>query len=481
MNPRTALVFGLVAANVLLRAFTNKLGILPRALNTIDVPLALVLFLYSLRFPHQPFPHQPPIRFGKRLLLFNLILLAGALLNWDFCHLPAALSQWVMWNEPLLVMLAIMRMPFSRAEIDSFARLLSRLLVLQVVIGFLQFPIYLKTGHTEEMVGTFFGNAEQYQAFIMLALYFLLAKTALEPGRKRPLWLMIGSILVLILLIDNKASWLGLLTSFALVFKLTQDEHRASLVSLRFLVPVGVLATVATTVVLTFSPSVGKLTTTLTRLASPDFWKFGKTQAYLDVAQAFADHPHMALVGSGPGCFYSRAGRQFYYAAFALFEGGMNLEFVATDRQSNALGGLTRGMMGSNPFYLQFYQDREINRVGSAKLDEPFSSFAALIGETGILGTLLYLSIYVSAARTLLASIKSRVPLPTSRYILALCGLGLLVAMVTNSAYWNWLETGRITTILWAVVAMGAKQAIDDPDDDVTPEEEYHSSTPNPA
>src|SRR2546430_64077 len=107
MSFHVRLLYALLVSNVLLRLFTNKLGILPKAFNIADVFITFWLVLLSLRYPRPTNDKSPSFSFGGRLFAFNLVILAGAALNLKFFHPPAALSQIIMWNEPLLLFLAV--------------------------------------------------------------------------------------------------------------------------------------------------------------------------------------------------------------------------------------------------------------------------------------------------------------------------------------------------------------------------------------
>ncbi|MCI0613369.1 hypothetical protein L0244_10290, partial [bacterium] len=144
------------------------------------------------------------------LVIFNLILVSGALLNFDYLYPKAAISQVIMWNEPIILFLILINLPFSLQDIKTFNKLLFFLIVFEFIVGVMQVPIYLKTGESESIIGTFQGNAEQYAAFLMIGIFYLFGKSKTEPSRKILYSLIIPAMLALILLIENKASWIGI-------------------------------------------------------------------------------------------------------------------------------------------------------------------------------------------------------------------------------------------------------------------------------
>jgi len=447
------LLYALLISNVVLRLFTNKLGILPKALNIADVFITIWLVLLSLRYSLPTSGQGRTFSFGGRLVAFNFVILAGAVLNLKFFHAPAALSQFIMWNEPLMLFLAITRLPFTTAQMDGLRRLLVRLIVIEIVAGVLQVPIYLSTGQTEDIIGTFYGNAEQYQGFIMLGVFYLLGRQRDEPESSRKLWAMICGVLVLILLIDNKASWLGVMVSILFVLYLQGRAGALWFLRPRYILPLLLLFAGGVYVVTKISPSLGKFSGLVEAWNSGNFRNLGKVKAYDDILHAFDKQWHMALVGSGPGNFYSRSGTQFYLLGMSLNQTDYRTVKVFSSRTSNSMGGVI-SLSTKPPFYEHFYEDREIYRIGSAQVDSPFSSYAALVGETGIIGTLLYLSIYVGLLRRLVAAVKEPYSLRPQFYPLAMAGIGLLIYMMVDSGYNNWLETGRMTTIAWALAGL---------------------------
>lgn len=163
----------------------------------------------------------------------------------------------------------------------------------------------------------------------------------------------------------------------------------------------------------------------------------------------------MVLIGSGPATFYSRAAMQFFPLNLdRLYQAGTVRETGnVTYRASDSMGGLIKA--ASRPAYFHhFYDGREgIFAIGTAQVDAPFSFYTGLLGETGILGVAAYMSIYLFIFRRLRsllafhAADAGLLPLITATY-------GLLVYFAVNSIYTPLLESGRMTTILWTLIAL---------------------------
>src|SRR5262249_22159692 len=204
------LLYLLLMGNVLLRTLTNGFGVLPKVFNVFDIPVVALLFLISLSQRGAGTPAAPWVQtISRRLLGFCVVLFLGCVLNPSYIYLPAATSQFVMLVEPLLLYVAIVHLPFTGEQIDGYARLLKKLIIFEVIVGVCQLPMRFKSGDSEAVHGTFPGNAEQYAAFLMVGVFYLIALAVLTPQRRKRYIAAIVVILLLTLSIDNKASWLG--------------------------------------------------------------------------------------------------------------------------------------------------------------------------------------------------------------------------------------------------------------------------------
>ncbi len=158
----------------------------------------------------------------------------------------------------------------------------------------------------------------------------------------------------------------------------------------------------------------------------------------------------MFFIGSGPGTFYSRAGRGFYDISESMYYSKQETKEVY--KASDSMGGVI-GRTLTNPFYKQFYDNDKIYCLGSGTTDEPFSSYVGLLGETGIIGTFLYLAIYITVLRKLSIYLNRYKNDPNIFLLIAAC-VGCVAYTMALSVYRGWFEVGRMTTILWSMIAM---------------------------
>jgi len=440
------LIYLLVITNVILRFFTNLFGVLPKFFNLSDVVITLLLTLLVLGKRNSPTFSA----YSRRLVVFCIVLFIGALLNFGSLYAPAAIAQTLMLAEPILLFVSLGKLPIGLPEFRKYNRILRTLVIIQFVLGVLEFPIFLYTGESEAIVGTFNGNAEQYTGFLLLGVCYYLGLIKVEPSKKMRYGAFVFAILVLIPFVDNKASWLGVI--FTLYFLMTRLGHVAGSRA-KHLITFSALVIAGYIVAVSFSSSISKFAGLSSALDTGNFWNLGKMKAYEDVYEAFTTYPQMALVGSGPGTFYSRASGQYYLITDDFFSNPSDYRRTFNARTSNSMGGVIQPTAAVEPFYKRFFVKYKIFSVGSAQVDSPFSAYAGLLGETGLIGFAIYMSFYVGAFRRL-KSYWERFHNDVEVFPLLTASLGFMIYTLTVSVYNPWLETGRMTTILWSMIGM---------------------------
>src|SRR5262249_24412198 len=121
--------------------------------------------------------------------------------------------------------------------------------------------------------------------------------------------------------------------------------------------------------------------------------------------------------------------------------------------ESNSMGGVITPVTDIEPFYRHFYKVRKIFPIFTGTVDYPNSSYVSLLGETGIMATILYILIYWITLKLF------RKLLPTfgndSRIVpFVIATKGFLVYLMLMGTYNFWLEDARLATILWSMIAM---------------------------
>ena len=124
----------LLVINVISKLFTNHFNLLPRYFNIADIVIVLLfLFLfiiYRLK-NHESMKVKNILVF---IFLFNIILLIGMLLNYEYFYYKAAFSQVIMYNEPIILFIILVNLPFSINDIISFKKILVLLLIIEFIL-----------------------------------------------------------------------------------------------------------------------------------------------------------------------------------------------------------------------------------------------------------------------------------------------------------------------------------------------------------
>jgi hypothetical protein len=451
-------LYSIIVLNTVLRTLTNFLGVLPKIFNLIDLFIVgwfIIIFL-SYKIKDNSILNQK--RILKNIFIINIIFLFGSVLNYEYIYFRPTISEILMLNEGPILFFILINLPFNKQHILKFRSVLLFILTCQIVIGTLQIPIFLSTGESEAITGTFQGNAEQYTGFIMVGVYYLLGGRGVT-GVKRALLILL--VIGITVMVDNKASWFGILFSILYLFKMLARIDKGR-IKIGYVLSFGALFISGYLVAAQFSKSAYKFELLREAWSSGNLTNIGKVAAVKDVINSYRVNPHTAIVGSGPGTFYSRASSVFYLdfgnyiersgSGEDVGDGGRKTYEKKTYRASDALGGVITERY-KEAYFLRFASNAEVYRIGSRQLDEPWSSFVGLLGEIGILGTILYLNIYYITLKQLRRFVYVYRNDKNIFGLIMAC-IGFLIYLVINSIYNNWLETGRLTTILWSMIAM---------------------------
>jgi len=463
MKIYSTLLYTLLITNVILKFFTNHLGIIPRHFNISDVMITGVLLLSFLVYRLNNYEKLNKGKMFFYLLIFNLICIIGSFLNAKYIYLPAAISQLIMWNEPIILFLILINVHFSIQSIDTFKKLLFFLIIIELIIGIFQIPTYISTGESESIIGTFQHNAEQYAAFLMIGVFYLLGRMTIESSKKRVHIIWIVGILILILLTENKASWIAMGVSLFFLLNLIGKIRRDQSSRIKIVFLMILFSLIGYLVISLTSSTSKKYENIFEAVKTNNILELGKMKAYADIFRSHSNHIWMFLVGSGLGTFYSRASTQYfgtiddYYGIpDEYYSDHYNVSPKKNYRESDSMGGVIKQAENFEPYFKQFYIDRKIFLVYSGTADSPYSSYVSLLGETGIIGFLIYIGFYIYILKRLKYYLIKHFGNPNIFPLIA-ASFGFLIYLIIMSFYNFWLETGRLTTILWSMIAMVVK------------------------
>jgi hypothetical protein len=198
-----------------------------------------------------------------------------------------------------------------------------------------------------------------------------------------------------------------------------------------------------------------KLNAAVTSIArSPTEYVKGRADVVGHVLNMYTDLPGTIAIGSGPGTYSSRAWQTFAKAD-------------STSR-SNVAGGYATSLTGGHVYstdvsekYVEPQIEHGTIRQGSAAISNPYSSYASLMAEVGLLGAVLIVTIYLGALVRLWRMASRFIRTPRAGDPLPALIIATFVAFLTiiQMAFLeNWFEVTRITFVVWIMFAVCCRE-----------------------
>lgn len=451
---RDLVLLSLVAV-VVVRLFTEILGVLPRAANVVDLALLGALATHALvGLPSRARSARRP-SFRWPVVAFVGIWAVSALANVSRVELGPALLFLIGFLEPIaFYYLAFTVWPAGQSL--ALSRTLVALGVLQfAVVVAVDLPRFFETRDPDLISGTFGENAYQLVFFLIVFATLTAGIATLEPRRLSARFavpLIAGSFVVIFL-----AQYRSLLITTALVAVIVGLFVGAARGRGLFIAVVMVAG-----LILAFSFVAGrfpvtKFSPTLRTIREEPglFLSAGKLQSVRDIGHLYADDPRFPLTGAGPGTYSSRAWR-----TFALIGDVGSHSDVAGPYISALRGGEAYRTDVSDRYVLPLWHSQN-TILGSAALTQPFSSYLALLAEVGIPGFLLLVGVYAGATlragRMAWGAIRRRRPGDPVPALLLAATVALFV-LLQMAFLENWLEVARVTIPAWILFAVGSKE-----------------------
>lgn len=440
-------ILGSIVLLVTIRFFAEDIGVLPRSVKLVDVPILLgLLVLYWLA----PRAHQPSARSFRYLLpaiLFLAVCVASALLHPGRTEPGPTLLFTYGFLAPIAIF-HIVRTLWPAGQARAFSKLLVALACIELaVVLCLDLPEYLGSKDPDVVSGTFGENAYQL-VFYMLMCTALVATIATVERKRlaaRLAPLFFAATAGTILLAQYRAILLTAALTVVLVAALlglvrTRGAIAGVFVALTFAVGISVVPSVF--------PELKIQRTVDTLSGSPGSYVSGRLEAGSDIVDLYTDEPSSIMLGAGPGTFNSRAWRTYY----------------SPDESGNALRvpflvSFNNTDIGAKYTIPRLRSQEAVE--GSFAITKPYASYYALLAEVGLLGFVLMVAIYgralVDSTRMSLKALRSAPdgdPLP-GLMLASTAGFFVIIQMAILE---NWWEVTRLTFILWTVFAVATKE-----------------------
>jgi DNA-binding XRE family transcriptional regulator len=447
------LVLASLGALVLVRFFTEVVGVLPRALNFVDVPLLAVLVVAAAAVHLPRGQQEEATRYLPAAALFLLLCVVAAVANPSRVELGPVLVFIYGFLGPLLLYWSVYRLWPPGAAL-SLSRLLVALLVVELaVVALIDLPRFLGTDNPDEITGTFGENPYQLVFFLLVVAAVLAGIFTFEHRRAAARFapVLFVAILAVILLAQYRA----LLFTTALtivVLTLVLGSARA-----RGLVA-GAVAAVAFVSALSYTsqafPILNVAPVLSTFQSDPTSYVSERARALSHFARLYGDEPRYIATGTGPGTYSSRAWQTFSQ--------------IHSESESNVQGEYASLLTGGEAYqtdvsrkYVEPQSKKGEAIQGSKALTSPYSSYGALLAEVGLLGFLVMVGIYIRAfAQAIRMTVVTRLrahpgdPLPALVFGSAMA----LFVLLQMGFLENWLEVARVTFPTWMLLAVASKE-----------------------
>jgi hypothetical protein len=450
---RRLLVVGSLVVLILVRFFTETVGVLPNGATFIDIPVFLLLVLAVSIFAGDD---EPRARFGR-----NEMLLAGAFLGWSALSAivnlgrvaPAPVVLFLYgFVAPVGIGVAVHRL-WPPGNTRYLANVLLALVVIQllVVVG-IDTPRYISSRNPDVISGTFGENGYQLVTFLIAIIAGFGAAMAHDKGSPfaRAGLILIGPCVVTMIFVQYRVMIVVLvLTAVVIVPLITGRRARGALAVLIVggLFVFGLQFVLANFSELKYGGAIDSVKSDRSQLIGL------RADVALNVADLYADKPRYMFTGTGPGTFSSRAWRTF-----------------ADTRQVRTASSapVAKALLGGGSYHTDVadkYTVKSYNAPtivsGSSAVSQPFSSYAALAAESGLPGLAIMTAIWimgmVRAVRIAAARVR-RKALRDPVLPVAIMAATLFVVLLQLAVIENWWEVTRITFLAWALLAIAGRE-----------------------
>jgi Helix-turn-helix len=442
------IIFASIVTLVTVRFFAEDIGVLPRAVKLVDIPILLVILVLSWVAPRARHSTAASTRHLVPAVAFLAVCVASVLVNSGRTEVGPALLFVYGFLAPILLF-HLVRTLWPTGQALSLSRLLVALAWVEfAVVLFIDLPEFLTSRNPDVVSGTFGENAYQLVFFLLMSTALVAGISTSERGR------LVAPLAPLFFAATVATTLLAQYRAITLTFALTVVliATLVGLVRVRGAVA-GVLIALAFAAGLLLVPNVFpelKLQGTIDTLTgNPGSYVSHRLEAGSDIVDVYTDQPSAIVLGAGPGTFNSRAWETYYSPDE---QAGLGVAFP--------LAGSTEQTDIAQKYTIPRLRDLKAVE-GSWALTEPSASYYALLAEVGLLGLLLMVAIY---ARAFMDSVRMSLvalrrapdgdPLP-GLMLASTAGFFVIIQMAILE---NWWEVTRLTFILWAVFAVATKE-----------------------
>ncbi len=438
-----------LAAIISVRFFTEELDIVPRAANFIDVPLLLLVAIAAVLQQSQSSDAMQQSTMFKITVPFLMLATISCLINMQRVDVFPALTFVYGFLSPVAYYLATYRL-WHPGRARALSNLLVGLAIVQfVTIVFIDLPKFARTRNPDFVSGTFGTNAYQLVFFLLVFIALVIGIVTFEPSSRVRFFALpfIAAAFLAIFLAQYRSLLLTVALSTLFIGFLVFRRTRGFLIA----AAAASALVIALVVMIAYVPT-NKFTEALDAIRNdPSYFIDSRLGPADDIYHLYGDDAAFPLVGTGPGTYSSRA-----WNTYSGFQ---------SESWSNVAGPYVDKLMGGQPYHTDVsdkyvvprLNDKNLVKYGTSQFVTPYSSYFALLAETGILAFFLLVGIYVigflrvtRAALRFATSATPGDPLPA----LVLATATAFFTLLQMAVFGNWWETARVTLPTWILLAV---------------------------
>ena len=424
------------------RLFSETFGIIPKVIDVVDIiVIPIFLLLCTIRSVKKKksstFRH-----IVSMVIMFVILSCVSILVNWDRVYLgPASLFIFGMLEGPLLYISLNLLIENKDDLINKIYKFYNFIIIIEILaVLLISIPAFITTQDPDKVSGTFGNNCYQFSVLLSIMGGICLGRYYLQ--QKKNFLYLIGLLffLIVFILLQYRTALPVFLASYAIGFVILYGKKfiRLSIV----LVIIGFSFGYGMSYVSSSDLNL-KYDDLLVLAANPSVvLNYGKVKSYINTWLMYEEYPYMAVVGSGPGTFVSRANYTF------------TIEMSGS--KAKGVGVILQAIFGNQ----NYYTDVQIKYIlplysmdllfGSIQINNPNSSILANAAEIGISGLLIICILYGASLRRCIqylqyAKLRRDV-------ILIPLSTGLMISFmyfIFISPLDNYMEIARVSIPIW--------------------------------
>jgi hypothetical protein len=418
-----------------IRFFTERVPILPRFLNPIDLLIVPLLSPFWLIWISNRSNWK--LKEGRIVAMSGLVVAAWGLswlININGAHWLGAVLFLIGIMTPIAFYLILVNFGFDYDSSKLILKTLLALFTINLVIATFDVVVGIDSRDSDFVFGTFGVNQNQLAFFLCSMLAYFVASWLYEGAT---VWKIVAVTWggVLFLLCGFQTLWVVLPVAAAIVFV------GFGRLSKRLVIAIGVSSLIPILVlsVLSFE-HFGVSSVLISSLERFD--ELGKVELAENTFLIWQDYPQAILVGVGPGSFNSRAFRSIAIVPSVTAEG--------TDVAGAIVDPFYRSVLSDQYIIPYFVRGRFL--LSGINTDGPFTSYISIPVEIGIFGALGVFGIYGLVGWQLIQSLRKTKSVRLK--VIGSWALVNLLVLLALAAVDNYLEVTRYSTLVWLSVAI---------------------------